>query len=398
MQGVTIARMDRRLFSDRFNRARSIVVRCIGRRGVYAGTSRYRYQCWTRDFALAGLDALLDMGLGEHARCHLEEIARRQEESGKVPIMYVSNPFASTLIRAREFFRDPKRSLHQAELYLKTTGLSHGFSLSNLTPWTTDAEPLFIIACHRFSERTGDAAFIARMRPHILKAFRYIEHNSMREGFMVGGDWRDTVGAFKDAVLLSNNALLAAAYAAAGEPQNARELRNRIVKRFWTGSYYRDRLGSNSFDLFGESLAVLSGIAEPDEYPSILDRISYMTRDGGVAANELFPGGADKVVREYVDHYGTVWPFTEGFFILALIVMGQREWALREFARWSSRKGFCEWYEPHEKAHCGGEHEQMWSAALYLRTHKALFPEGELAARESAARTPELFFPALSFS
>lgn len=389
--------MNPHLFDEKLRDARRVLTRCVTRRGVYAGTKRYRYECWTRDLVLAGIDTLFDMGLGEHARRHLEEIAKRQTNDGQIPVMYISNIPAATLLHAGRLLRDPQRAFRQARLFLKTAGLAGGFSFSNLTPWSADCEPLFVIGCYRFAERANDPEFVVRMRPHILRAFRYMENHAMKDGFLIGGDWRDTLGEFKDAALLSNNVLLAAAYAAAGEPENSAELKRRIWRHFWTGSYYRDRLGSDAFDTFGQSLAVLSGVASAEQYQPLLQKFGGMERPAGFAANDLEPRAADPVVRAYVDQYGTVWPFVQGFAILALEMMGERPWAMREFVKWSSVHGFCEWYDPDPGVRCDGEQEQMWSAALYLRVHRTLFPKDSLSAEESATLAPALFFPNISF-
>lgn len=390
--------MERRLFEERLRSARRVLLRCTGRRGVYAGLKRYRYECWTRDFALAALDALLDLGLAEHARRHLEETARRQGEDGQIPVMYVANLPAFVLRRGWEIFAEPRRFLAQVRLYLKTVGSMAGFSFANLTPWSADCEPLFIVACYRFAERTGDLDFIARMRPHIVKALQYLERNSVRDGFLRGGDWRDTIGTFKDAALLSNNTLLYAAYAAAGEVRTARELKRRIREHFWNGSYYRDRLGSDQFDTFGQSIAVLAGVVSQEDYAPILRQYARLEHSIGFAVNDIAPQEIEPLVLSYVNQYRTVWPFVHGFAILALERMGEREWALREFAKWNNMPGFCEWYDPNLGGTCEGEHEQMWSAALFLRTYRTLFPRDELEAQESATLPAILFFPRAVFA
>lgn len=151
-------------------------------------------------------------------------------------------------------------------------------------------------------------------------------------------------------------------------------------------------LNSERFDLLGNSLAILSGIASPTRTARMIewveDECAKMCERGELAVDlppNFFPfsrpGDADWHAREEVFnkpgdyHNGGIWPFICGFYIAALVAAKKFKLAQKKLAALTSLVreargreldfGFNEWH----KAQTGkpmGQNWQTWSAALYL--------------------------------
>ncbi len=354
------------LFKARLNEAKDMILRCVGERGIYAGTLRYRHQCWTRDLAYS-IDALINLGQAEAVKTHLLTIAKKQNKSGRVPIMYITSYTGFLRIHAHDLLTHKRRVIQQVRLYAKKFNPLK-FSFQNITPWTTDGEMLFIIAAIRYFDRTHDADFINEIYPSLKKALNYIEkHNLNEDDFVTGGDWRDVNIALDNAVLLINNALLYKVYLVMGEKKKAEILRERINDAFWTGSYYRDRLGSDEFDTLGQSWAVLYDVVPKERYASVAKKYYDVDSAHGLRVNNNVPDNSliDPSVQAFTDQFGTIWPFVTGSGVLALIKMGSFDFAKEQFIKWTELKGFYEWYNADSGSGLG-DREQLWSAALYI--------------------------------
>ena len=149
---------------------------------------------------------------------------------------------------------------------------------------------------------------------------------------------------------------------------------------------------SERFDLLGNSLAILSGIASPSKSLQIISWIEetcQKLRSNGDLAVDLPPNffpyihpGDDDWRHRYTKfnlpgdyHNGGIWPFVCGFYIAALTTAGRHKLAEKKFealtrliqpARIAKVDfGFNEWF----KAQDGkpkGQDWQTWSAAMYL--------------------------------
>jgi hypothetical protein len=149
---------------------------------------------------------------------------------------------------------------------------------------------------------------------------------------------------------------------------------------------------SERFDLLGNSLAILSGIASSSRSLHMISWIEEECRklqNTGDLAMDLPPNffpyihpGDDDWRSRYTKfnppgeyHNGGVWPFVCGFYIAALTAAGRHKLAQKKFealtrliqpARTAKTKfGFNEWF----KAQDGkprGQDWQTWSAAMYL--------------------------------
>ena len=349
---------------DKISGANAILRRCIGTKGVWADPTRYRFQCWTRDFVIAIMPVLLDSGETLVIKAHLENLSRRQRPNGQIPILFLDRvlPFLSD--KAKRSWRDGKLSFMLRRFLVG--------QLWNLTPGTRDSEILYIIGMHEYANRTGDRNLVTRYSSQIRNALGYIEGNLMSDGLVLGCDWRDTMEReLSDKSLLTNNSLLYHAYRLMGETEKAEQLRKRINERLWTGSSYLDYAGNARFDPLGGAFAVLYDVVPRERYASLAKSFRSVDTPRGVTIscrhNPI--SREEQEVIERTDGV-VVWPFVVGFSILALIKMGERAMADDQFEKLFRLEGFREWYDPVTGKGYGAL-EQLWSATLFLRSEAA---------------------------
>ncbi len=154
------------------------------------------------------------------------------------------------------------------------------------------------------------------------------------------------------------------------------------VKRYLAAEqYYLPYLGFRSlgewFDSFGNLLAILAGVADPQQTGIILDFISRNAVDKWPLRSltpAVLPGDADW--RDYYGalntphhyHNGGVWPFLGGFYVAALVKAGRPEaatLALESLAELNRCGQFNEWHHGETGAPMGAQ-DQAWSAGMYL--------------------------------
>ena len=149
---------------------------------------------------------------------------------------------------------------------------------------------------------------------------------------------------------------------------------------------------SERFDLLGNSLAILTGIATRKKADSIIDWIessSQTLRNEGNLAVDLPPNFFPYIKPSDPDwksrykkfnnpgeyHNGGIWPFVCGFYIAALVAIGKKSLAEQKLAALSELVccsknldldfGFNEWFRAQDGLPCGQDW-QTWSAAMYL--------------------------------
>ena len=347
--------------------ATRIISSCVGKNGVWASSSRYKYQCWTRDFVIATEDVLLGWGQNEVVENHLTQLANRQEESGRIPIMYVDQPLPWLVSKIGNSIRNRRMSF-LLKNYFSQDGIGQ------LSPWTKDSEILFVQGLIKYVDKTGDQEFLKAHQTNIEAALDYIETKIMREGLVFGGDWRDTRLDLDDKFLLTNNCLLSHTYEALGDEQKSKSVSDEINRQFWNGQYYRDYLGVDNFDTLGNAMAVLYDIAPAQYHDSIFKSAESLDTPFGYKLNDvtLPPKSKEETaIMLRTNQFGVIWPFIHGFMILAALKAGRSDLAQRQFQKWNQLDGFYEFYDPLTgKGH--GSNEQVWSAALYLRVADAL--------------------------
>ncbi|AVR45115.1 amylo-alpha-1,6-glucosidase [Christiangramia fulva] len=281
----------------------------------------------------------------------------------------------------------------------------------------SDTTPLFLIAVAIFREIINEPYFL---KDAVNKALLWMDYQSPSDRYLVAqqptSDWRDEqwvpgYGLFVNTLVYTYLKLL-------GVHDKAENLRNKMesftitaaeahhhvheglaVKNkpyyaFWSYKMY----SSERFDLLGNSLAILSGIAPRSRAIAMTSWIEkecqFMVKKGELAPGltpnffpYIKPGEIDWHPRyenfnqpgEY--HNGGVWPFISGFYIAALVAVGKFALAERKLLDLTktiklSRKpeleyGFNEWY----KAQNGkpmGQDWQTWSASNYLYAAKCV--------------------------
>jgi hypothetical protein len=352
--------------SEKITTATGVLRRCIGEKGVWADPSRYRWQCWTRDLALAIMPALIEIGEAKVVRKHLENLSLQQRQNGQIPILFLDRRLPFLIDKARRSLSAGRISFMLGR-YLRN-------ELWNLTPGTKDSEILYVVGMHEYANRTGDRTLLERYRLNIELAVAYIENELMdAEGLVFGCDWRDTMERqLGDTPLLTNNCLLYHAYDLMGEKGKAMDLRDAINNRFWNGVSYLDYPGNDRFDPLGGALAVLYGVSQKGRHESLAASFRSVDTPLGVAikCRHNPVSSEEKAVIERTDGV-VVWPFVVGFSVIALANMGEREMAEEQFRKLSELDGFREWYDPATGQGYGAQ-EQLWSATLFLRAARAL--------------------------
>ena len=343
---------------------------------------------YTRDILISSLGVLVSGNekLIASLRCVLTELARNQSPRGHIPSL-----------------------VHDPE--------DRGAS---------DTTPLFLMVTGLYRKTTGEYNFLESA---VNKSLTWMGYQSPSDHGLVGqlptSDWRDEqwvlgYGLYVNAIVYTYLKLL-------GENEQAEEIRE-LMERFtikgerqqrhvheglvlrrkpyyalWSYKVHK----SERFDLLGNSLAILSGIASPTRTRSLISWIekeSEALRNNGDLYREtssgtglppgffpyIKPGDPDWLPRyekynrpgEY--HNGGVWPFICGFYVAALVaakryrLAEEKLIALTELVKPARRPplllsqesagvefGFNEWLRAQDGTP-QGEDWQSWSAAMYL--------------------------------
>jgi len=282
---------------------------------------------------------------------------------------------------------------------------------------TSDTTPLFILVVGLFRRFTGENDFLEEA---VHKAMDWMEYQSPSDRVIVAqlptSDWRDEqwvlgFGLYVNTIVYSYLRLY-------GLWERA-ELLERMMDRFtitndvihrhiheglvlrnkpyfatWSYKIYSDE----RFDLIGNSLAILSGLAHQTRAKQMvtwIERECQALREHGQLALDLPPIFFPYIHQKDPDWYpryrkfnppgeylnGGVWPFACGFYIAALVATGrfrlaeEKLIALTELVRLSRDAevgfGFNEWFRAQDGAP-RGEDWQTWSAAMYLYAASAV--------------------------
>ncbi len=276
---------------------------------------------------------------------------------------------------------------------------------------SSDCTPLFLMAVALFRQVTGDHDFLEKA---VNKAMLWMEYQSPTDRVIVDqlptSDWRDEqwvlgYGLFVNTVVYIYLRLfgqhdradmlreMMGRFTVKGDRQN-RHVHEGLVLRYkpyyalWSYKVYR----SERFDLLGNSLAILSGIASPSRATELISWVETETEalraSGDLAVDlppNLFPyikpGDPDWIPRykmynqpgEY--HNGGIWPFICSFYVAALVAAGRYRLAEKKLialthlvrpAREAKVEfGFNEWLRAQDGTP-QGQDWQTWSAAMYL--------------------------------
>lgn len=281
----------------------------------------------------------------------------------------------------------------------------------------SDTTPLFLLGLAMFRKAIGEPSFL---EDAARAALTWMEYQSPEDRVLVAqqptSDWRDEQWVPGHGLFV--NTVYYACLRLYGCHDQADEL-SRLMHRFGVtntethGHVHRGlalahkpyfalwsykEYGSERFDLLGNSLAVLTGLAAPTRASRIISWVEgeceALRRDGELTLELppcLFPyfrpGDPDWRSRceryNQPGHYhnGGVWPFICGFYVAAGVAAGRQRIAeqklavltelVRQARNHELRYGFNEWF------HAGdgtprGQDWQTWSAAMYLYAANAV--------------------------
>ena len=328
---------------------------------------------YTRDlmFSILGIAVSGNLMLLESIRRVLETLAKNQTEHGHIPSL-----------------------VHNKE--------DRGSS---------DTTPLFLFGVGIFRKVNNEPDFLQEA---VSKALIWMEYQSPSDRYLVAqqptSDWRDEqwvtgYGLYVNTLVYSYLRLFAqneraenirhemARFTITGGTMHQHVHEGLVVKHkpyyaFWSYKIH----SSERFDLLGNSLAILSGIASPSRAEEMISWIEEecegMRKRGELAVDLppnffpfINPGDPDWQVRysiynnpgEY--HNGGIWPFICGFYMAALVaakrytLAREKLIALTQCIKISSTGsvgfGFNEWLKSQDGKPMGQDW-QTWSAALYL--------------------------------
>lgn len=269
----------------------------------------------------------------------------------------------------------------------------------------SDTTPLFLLVLGMFRRFTGETSFLEEAG---VKALRWMDYQTIDDRELVGqqptSDWRDEQWVLGHGLYV--NALVHGYMNVLGLGDRAEALRiaanredgrgfateGQPVYALWFYKVLRDK----RCDLLGNSLAILTGLADPNRARSMVAwieaRCAGMRARGDLALDLppcffpfIQPSDPDWHPRygryNLPGHYhnGGVWPFVCGFYIAALVAAGEQRLAEGKLRALTAlvrpcRKarperpgafGFNEWFRAQDGAPAG-EDWQTWSASMYL--------------------------------
>lgn len=284
----------------------------------------------------------------------------------------------------------------------------------------SDTTPLFLLAAGIYRRLSGRKKFLQEA---VQKALTWMAYQSPADRYIVAqqptSDWRDEqwvlgYGLFVNTVVYSYLRLL-------GEHEKAEQLRDGMKHFTITGGVIHRHVheglavahkpyyalwsykvySSERFDLLGNSLAILSGIASPgraEEMIAWIEEECLAMRKKGDLALDLPPNFFPFIKPSDPDwlpryrkfnrpgnyHNGGIWPFIAGFYVAALVAVKkyslaeEKLLALTKVVKISNTRlnknlefGFNEWLKA-QNGRPMGQNWQTWSAALYLYAAKCV--------------------------
>jgi Alkaline and neutral invertase len=275
----------------------------------------------------------------------------------------------------------------------------------------SDTTPLFLLAVGLFRQATGEPELL---REATDRALTWMQYQGPCDRVLVAqlptSDWRDEQWVLGYGLYV--NTVLYAALRLLGQHERADALREMMTHftvkgdrqqrhvheglvlrhtpyyAMWSYKVYR----SDRFDLLGNSLAILSGIASPTRASHLVTWIETeceALRKNGDLAVDLPPNFFPYTRPEDPDwmpryenynqpgeyHNGGIWPFICGFYIAGLVAAQRYRLAERKLMALTKlirlrrvadvEFGFNEWHRAQDGTP-QGQDWQTWSAAMYL--------------------------------
>lgn len=282
---------------------------------------------------------------------------------------------------------------------------------------SSDCTPLFILGVGIFRRSTGKETFLQEA---VERAMTWMEYQSPSDRSLIAQqpttDWRDEQWVIGFGLYV--NTLVYSYLRLYGQKERAERMRELMSRFTITGGVIHDHVheglvvkhkpyyalwsfkvySSERFDLLGNSLAILSGIASlsrAEEMISWIEEECAEMRLNGELAVDLPPNFFPYIKPEDPDwlpryaaynnpgeyHNGGIWPFIEAFYIAALVAAKKFKLAedklvtLTDLIRLAHFEkvdfGFNEWIKAQDGKPMGQDW-QSWSAALYLYAVKCV--------------------------
>jgi hypothetical protein len=275
----------------------------------------------------------------------------------------------------------------------------------------SDCTPLFLMAVGIFRQVTGEQDFLEEP---VQRAMKWMEYQSPTARVTVAqqptSDWRDEqwvvgYGLYVNTIVYTYLRLFGQEsracelreamdrFTVKGERQQRHVHEGLVLRRkpyyaMWSYKVHR----SERFDLLGNSLAILTGIASPSRarrLTSWIETECEAMRENKDLSVELPPNFFPYVRPDDPDwmprykkynqpgeyHNGGVWPFVCGFYVAALVAAAKYALAEKKLAALAElvrpareakvEFGFNEWLRAQDGSP-QGEDWQSWSAAMYL--------------------------------
>ncbi|MBK7713346.1 MAG: amylo-alpha-1,6-glucosidase [Bacteroidales bacterium] len=282
---------------------------------------------------------------------------------------------------------------------------------------SSDTTPLFLLCTGIFRKATGENDFLSEA---VEKAMNWMIYQSPSDRFLVAqqptSDWRDEqwmtgYGLYVNILVYSYLRILGQNDRAkmmhkaingftrndgsdSPETHEGFVIKSKPYYAFWSYKIH----SSEQFDLLGNSLAILSGIASGSRASRIISWIETecnTMKESGELKGDLPPNffpyikPDDKEWRSRYEkfnkpgeyHNGGIWPFVCGIYVAALVaakkysLAGEKLMELTRIIRLSNHRmltfGFNEWLKAQDGKPMG-EDWQTWSAALYLYAAKCV--------------------------
>lgn len=281
----------------------------------------------------------------------------------------------------------------------------------------SDTTPLFLLAAGIFRIVSGEEFFLYSA---VEKALIWMEYQSPSDRSLVAqqptSDWRDEQWVIGKGLYV--NTLVYSYLRLLGRHEKAEKLRDEmgrftitkgtmhhhvheglVVKHkpyyaFWSYKIY----SSERFDLLGNCMAILSGIASPsraDEMISWIEEECDEMRKRGELTLDIPPNFFPFIRPNDPDwheryaqfnnpgeyHNGGIWPFIGGFYVAALVAAKRFKLAEEKLAELTKcvklslsenlKFGFNEWIRA-QNGKPMGQDWQTWSAAMYLYAAKCV--------------------------
>src|SRR5208337_3171304 len=282
---------------------------------------------------------------------------------------------------------------------------------------SSDTTPLFLLGIGIFRKATGEHDFL---QDAVRKALTWMEYQSPSDRYLVAQqpttDWRDEQ--YVPGYGLYVNTLVYSYLKMLGRHERANQVREDMSRFTITGGTIHHHVheglvvkhkpyyalwsfkieSSERFDLLGNSLAIISGLASTSravEMVSWIEEECTGMRERGELIVDLPPNFFPYIKPQDPDwlprykifnkpgeyHNGGIWPFICGLYIAALVAANKYTLAseklisLTQSIKFSNSRnldyGFNEWIKAQDGKPMGQDW-QTWSAALYLYAVKCV--------------------------